>query len=73
MGLQLSMIMIFIWLGEPSKDLCKLWTNVTYIHTISVKMAPAWNLVEELQLISVRAGEGSSLLLKESFRRNYFV
>lgn len=47
--------------------------KLIHIHTISVKMAPAWNLVEELQLISVRAAEGTRLLLKENFRRNYFV
>lgn len=36
-------------------------------------MAPAWNLVEEIQLMSVTAEQGISLLVKENLNRNDFV
>lgn len=44
-----------------------------HIYTVSVKMAPAWNLVEEIQLMSVTAEQGISLLVKENLNRNDFV
>lgn len=46
--------------------LCANYGHALHVYTISMKITPTWNLVEEIQLLSVRAESGITLFLKEN-------